>query len=120
VGDVSPHFSRSEFRCHGFGRPGHRAHDTPIDPDLLVCLEAIRARTGRPLRIVSGHRCAWWNSRVGGAGGSRHLLGEAADIPQEVVTPSQAAACGAVGIGSKGLWAVHVDTRQGRMARWKY
>lgn len=120
MGDVSAHFSRSEFRCHGFGHAGHPDHDTPIDPDLLVLLERIRTEHGGPVIVVSGHRCAWWNRRVGGARSSRHLLGEAADLKPGVVTPSRAFALGATGVGSRGNWATHVDTRAGRRARWRY
>lgn len=35
---------------------------------------------GKPIQINSGYRCPAGNQKVGGAGGSRHLAGEAADI----------------------------------------
>lgn len=119
MGDLSQHFSRSEFRCHGFGHAGHPNHDTPVDRGLVELLELIRAEYGRPLRVVSGHRCAWWNARVGGAGASQHLAGRAADIDPGVVTAERANILGAMGIGTRGPWAVHVD-RRARKARWSY
>lgn len=120
MGDVSEHFSRSEFRCHGFGVPGHQDHDTPIDPDLLVLLEALRSAVGRPLRIISGHRCEWWNRRVDGAQISTHMYGEAADIPYRYIRGAVARQLGAIGLGVKNGWAVHVDTRSAPRARWRY
>lgn len=121
MGDISPHFSRSEFRCKGQGMPGHDdTHDTNVDPELLDVLEAIRALTGAPMRIVSGKRCAWYNRKVGGAQGSQHMLTTAADIPRGRATPAQAFAAGAVGVGVLDGWAIHVDTRAGRRALWRY
>lgn len=124
MGDVSEHFSRSEFRCHGFGRRGHRTHDTPIDPALLVLLERIRAEHGGPVRVISGHRCPWWNAKVGGAGASTHRVGEAADLAVGVVTAKRARELGAVGVGYKTVrnvrWATHVDVRHARAATWSY
>lgn len=114
MGDLSAHFSRSEFRCHHCGRL--------VGPtsQLLAVLERLRARVGRPLRIVSGYRCPAHNAAVGGARGSRHKAGDAADIPSGYASARLAAECGAVGIGTKGSWAVHVDTRPGGPARWRY
>lgn len=119
MGDLSPHFSRAEFKCHGFGRPGHPNHGTIIDQGLVELLELIRAHAGRPVKIVSGHRCAWWNARIGGAGASEHLAGRAADLEEGVVRPEVADKLGAMGIGVKSGWATHVD-RRARKARWSY
>lgn len=114
MGDLSPHFSRQEFACRdGCG------HDS-VQPRLIEVLEQIRSITGRPLVVVSGCRCAARNRAVGGASRSRHIFGDAADIPPGRATVDQAAAAGAVGIGSAGGWAVHVDTRPGGPARWTY
>lgn len=120
MGDLSAHFNRSEFRCHGHGQRGHIDHPTLVDPALVQVLEAIRAITGRPLRIVSGHRCQWYNARVGGAQRSQHIMGTAADIPPGRCDLVQARRAGARGVGTKGASAVHVDTRAGRLAHWTY
>lgn len=120
MGDLSPHFSRAEFRCHGFGHAGHPDHDTPVSERLVDVLEQLRRLSGnQPLHIVSGHRCPWWNRHVGGARASKHMTGEAADLPAGYATVTRAAAAGAKGIGRKGSWAVHVDVRA-RAARWVY
>jgi uncharacterized protein YcbK (DUF882 family) len=120
MGDLSPHFSRREFECHGKGRRGHKTHPTIVAQDLVEALEKLRAmHGGKPLRIVSGYRCAWWNAKVGGATQSRHMHGDAADIPAGYATTKEAAAAGFDGIGSQGEWAIHVDTR-GYVARWRY
>lgn len=119
MGDLSPHFSRIEFRCHGHGQPGHKSHPTVVDNGLVELLELIRKEHGGPVRVVSGHRCAWWNAKVGGAGASQHLLGKAADLEEGVITADRANVLGAMGIGTKGRWAVHVD-RRSRKARWRY
>lgn len=127
MGDLSEHFSRHEFACHGNGQPGHRAHDVLVDLELVGRLELLRAICGgRPLRIVSGHRCHYWNRKVGGASNSQHLAPvagrpgtRAADIPAGYATQAQAEQAGFKGIGTSGRWAVHVDTRAYK-ARWRY
>lgn len=114
MGDLSPHFSRSEFKCKHCGRL--------VGPalQLVDLLERIRAITGRPLVVVSGYRCAEHNAAVGGASGSQHVRGTAADIGPFRATLKQAQALGARGVGTKGRWAVHVDVRSGPRAHWEY
>lgn len=119
MGDLSAHFSRSEFRCHGIGKPGHPPHGDVVSPELVTRLERLRAIVGKPLKIVSGYRCPWWNAKVGGAKASQHMKGTAADIPRGYATVAQAEQAGFDGIGNKGRSAVHVDVR-GRRARWRY
>jgi hypothetical protein len=43
-------------------------------------LDPVRELWGAPLRVDSGYRCPELNRAVGGAAGSQHLSGEAADI----------------------------------------
>lgn len=119
MGDLSLHFSRSEFRCHGYGKAGHPAHVDLVDPELVRRLEVLRSTIGRPLTIISGHRCPWENRRVGGAANSQHLYGKAADIPSGYASVATAASAGFTGIGNRGAWAVHVDVRPSP-ARWTY
>lgn len=114
VGDLSPNFSRGEFAdrrtSHVLGPP----------LELVLVLEKIRALTGRPLPVVSGHRCCASNAAVGGAKESRHIHGDAADIPSGRATPAQAFEAGAVGVGVRSGWAVHVDVRPGPPVSWRY
>jgi uncharacterized protein YcbK (DUF882 family) len=120
MGDLSPHFSTSEFVCKGRGRPGHRSHPPVVSDRLIAALERLRtSQGGRPLFIVSGHRCGFWNRLVGGAAASRHKLGDAADIPAGYVDEAGARAAGFTGVGVRGAWAVHVDVRP-RAASWRY
>lgn len=114
MGDLSPHFSRAEFRCR------HCQHLHGPAPALIVVLERIRAYRPGALRIVSGYRCAVHNQAVGGAKNSRHVHGDAADIGQGRATLSEAYAAGAVGVGTKGDWVTHVDTRPGPRRHWRY
>jgi uncharacterized protein YcbK (DUF882 family) len=111
VGDLSPHFSRSEFRDK---RTGELPQGMPTQA-LVDALEKLRAAGGgRPLTIISGYRTAATNRSVGGAPDSRHLHGDAADVAAGQFTESQAVRAGFRGIGldSRG-WVVHVDTRPG-------
>lgn len=111
---LTPHFNDLEFR-------DHQTHDLVGPPVMLLgVLENLRGQIGRPLTIVSGYRTRATNDSVGGAGDSRHLYGDAADIPEGYATVAQAEAAGAVGIGSLRGWAVHVDVRPGGPARWTY
>ena len=43
-------------------------------------LEPVRVRLGKPIVVNSGFRCPLHNRTVGGATGSQHMCGEAADI----------------------------------------
>jgi len=43
-------------------------------------LDPLREKWGAPIRVSSGYRCPKLNKAVGGATGSQHMLGEAADI----------------------------------------
>lgn len=109
MGDLSPHFSRSEFDCHD-GTP------SSPDPALIACLERLRHLCGdHPLRIASGYRTPAYNAAVGGAAHSQHLVNRAADIPAGYAKTAQAQAAGFTGIGSCGQWAVHLDVRPGEL-----
>lgn len=114
MGDLSPHFSSGEFADRETG------HFLRPPAALLTVLERIRSLRPGPLRIVSGHRCCERNRKIGGADQSRHIYGDAADIPPGRATVREAAEAGAVGIGERDGWAVHVDVRPGGPARWSY
>lgn len=80
----SPHFSRAELDC---GKDGPYRCNCVTPPAvqknlaaLAQFLEALRALAGRGLTINCAYRCPRRNAAVGGAKGSYHLLGRAADI----------------------------------------
>jgi uncharacterized protein YcbK (DUF882 family) len=126
MGDLSQHFSRSEFACGcgcGFGlQPGD------VDPVLVGLLEDIRATVGGPLRLTSGCRCEAHNAAVGGVPGSVHTLGQAADIQVEggrhrrqVLDAAIRHQAGGVGVARS---FIHVDVHHGsikpRPSAWSY
>jgi zinc D-Ala-D-Ala carboxypeptidase len=79
MGDLSPHFSRSEFRCK-CRNPLCEGKAGDINPRLLTVLEEIRMTLGQPLVIRSGWRCQAHNVTAGGAKDSAHMRGCAVDL----------------------------------------
>ena len=71
----------------------------PNQPDVVVIenikaltayvLDKLRAHLGVPVRITSGFRSPQVNTAVGGAQGSQHVTGEAADIKVDGYTAEQ-------------------------------
>jgi hypothetical protein len=114
-----PHFTIAELSCRCGGQfcRGSYWHDEAV----LDGLEAMRALIGRPLVILSGHRCPGWNWEVGGVAGSRHLR-LAADIAvaghdrEALYEAACQAGFNGLGLGQDFL---HVD-RRGRPACWVY
>lgn len=114
---LSDHFTSNEFDCHGSGC----CKTTMINEKLVQYLEQIRVHFGKPITITSGYRCPVHNSSpsVGGATGSRHTKGDAADIVVLGVAPRTVAqyaeSIGILGIGlyetSSDGHFVHIDTR---------
>lgn len=54
-------------------------------------LDPLRQALGKPVRINSGFRSAAVNKAIGGSTTSQHMVGEAADIRVEGMTPQQLA-----------------------------
>jgi uncharacterized protein YcbK (DUF882 family) len=67
MGNLSKHFSDSEFSC-GCGC-GLKATDRTI----IVLLELVRSHFNKPVIINSGARCVRHNAKIGGARRSWHL-----------------------------------------------
>lgn len=127
MGDLSAHFSRSEFACPcgcGLAR---------ADIGLLTGLELLRELNGGPILVTSGCRCESHNRAVGGAKSSLHLTGYASDIilkdERGVTRPVKEMVCLAElvpifadgGIGAypdPGEHIIHVDVRRSGRARW--
>jgi uncharacterized protein YcbK (DUF882 family) len=108
----SRYFQRSEFACKcGCGA------DT-IDYELVRALDDIREHFDRPVVITSAVRCESHNKACGGAAGSQHLRGRAADITVYGTPPAVVAE--QMGLGGIGVYDTftHIDTRHGR-SRWQ-
>ena len=112
---LSENFKVNEFSCKGKGC----CSTVLIDSTLVKILQNIRDHFGAPVTINSAYRCATHNKAVGGATGSYHTKGMAADISVEGVKPAEVAkyaeSIGVLGIGlyetDKDGYFVHVDTR---------
>ncbi len=112
---LSANFNSSEFDCKGSGC----CSQTIINPDLVKYLQQIREHFKAPITITSAYRCPTHNSRIGGAPGSRHSKGDAADIVVKGVAPREVAKYAeSIGIKGIGLYETsadghftHIDTR---------
>ncbi len=81
---ISKNFSISELR------PGRHTYEfIRISPALILALEEIRARAGRPITVTSGYRPPDYNREVGGVSNSCHIDGLAADIYCDGLTTDQ-------------------------------
>ena len=112
---LTNNFQVKEFACHGKGC----CSTVMIDTALADILQNIRDHFGKPVNVNSGYRCPIHNKNVGGATGSYHAKGKAADISVVDVAPAEVAKY-AESIGVKGIglyetaadgFFVHVDTR---------
>jgi len=113
---VSDHFYRDEFACEcncGFAA---------VDIELLMLLEQLRTYYRRPVVINSACRCDAHNKAVGGADGSKHRLGIAADVvvtgisPDDVYNYLNGIKPHSLGLGLYDTF-VHLDVREIK-ARW--
>lgn len=82
---LSQHFSLAEFTASEMAARSGIDNTMPeawIPAAIALCenvLEPARQALG-PIRINSGYRCKALNSKIGGAWGSQHQFGQAADI----------------------------------------
>lgn len=114
---LSNNFNSTEFDCKGNGC----CSSTKISKQLITYLQLIRNHFGKPITINSGFRCGKHNSAVGGAKGSKHTLGQAADIVVSGVAPLEVAKYAeSIGIKGIGLYDTftHIDTRTAKFF-WK-
>ena len=112
---LSANFSSTEFDCHGSGC----CATTQIDEKLVEYVQKIRDHFGKSITVTSGNRCPVHKKRIGGATGSRHSKGDAADIVVSGIAPREVAKYAeSIGIKGIGLYETnadghftHVDTR---------
>ncbi len=119
--DKWPNFSEREFKCGcGCGR-------ADMDPEFMDKLQAVRDAYGLPMTVSSGFRCEGHNHAVGGAPGSMHLKGRAADIAiagadaRDLLFNALPVMNG-VGVKQRGPWNgrfLHLDDRELK-AIWTY
>ena len=136
MGDITPHFSRSEFalteakaRRYGFSAAEYPQEwvETRLRP-LCRALEVLRERLGGPkIVVISGYRTPAYNTAINGAQDSQHMAGRAADIKVQGVHPDRVADMieelyhiGAIEIGGVGRYDTftHIDVRGGALHRW--
>ena len=110
---LSANFRVSEFACKGVGC----CSTSKVDEQLVAYLQQIREHFGKPVTVSSAYRCATHNKSVGGAAGSYHLYGQAADIIVKDTSPADVAKYAeSIGVKGIGLYEtfVHIDTRDNK------
>ena len=112
---LSKNFTLDELKCK-CGKCG----SVLVDETLVARLQQIRDHFGKAVTVNSGYRCEKHNAspQVGGAKGSRHLKGMAADFRVQGIVPKEVAKYAeSIGILGIGLYEgkegdfVHIDTR---------
>ena len=114
---IAAYFSLYEFECPCCRR-------VMLSPDLLARVDHLRRVINRPIYINSGYRCKEENQRVGGAPGSYHLLGMAADIHvQDFLLSDLLLYAQEIGFNGIGFYEkenfLHLDIRPGLKHFWK-
>lgn len=116
---ISQHFGVWEFKCKDNSRV------IVLDKALVELLEIIRLHYNKPLHINSGYRTVQYNASLKNSSlKSQHILGKAADIWLNDVSPKQlyswldSSYPNSLGIGIYDTF-VHVDVREGK-SRWDY
>ena len=86
---MTEHFNRGEFRS---ADNAHFPYDVKQNLKVLAeQLEVLREHFQKPININSGYRSPEHNAKVGGAENSQHLLGKAADVVIDGVSPDEVA-----------------------------
>lgn len=99
MGDISKHFSWSEFSrseyavSHGIDNSIPTKYKPNIKVLVTTVLEPFRDNSGWVVRITSGYRCVEVNEGVGGVEDSKHTTGQAADIMCYKLSGNQRVLC---------------------------
>ena len=121
---ITKNFNLSEFQC----KCGCKMPSKVVNNILLLAeqLQVLRDALDCPVDLTNAYRCETHNKEVGGAKNSQHLLGKAADIQIDYLTPREISTTIEIfideGIMLQGGLAtyptfVHYDIRKKR-ARW--
>lgn len=127
-GKITEHFSYAELACHCGECEGLPEQLGEIERTAQWLEDVRTALGGHPVHLNSAWRCAKHNREVGGASGSFHMQGKAADIVVRDLSPAtvQKVLISHWGEGKliKGLGSgrgfTHVDRRPGEPAKWRY
>ena len=121
---MTKNFKRDEFRSND---GAHFPYGVQQNLQVLAeQLEVLREHFNAPVTINSGYRSKSWNEKIGGELNSQHLLGKAADVVVEGISPDDVADAIEFLIDNKmmkqgglGRYATftHYDIR-GKKARW--
>ena len=113
---LSKNFKLAEFAC------ADKSDEVFVSEELVKILQNVRDHFGKAVVITSAYRTLSHNKKAGGASGSRHLTGEAADFTIKGISPAKIGyyleGLSASGIGvyvSRGF--VHVDVREN--GKWR-
>lgn len=113
-GTASANFSFLEVQCRCRGKYStcRRVH---FARRTFQMLERYRAKSQKPLTVVSGYRCPSHNKAVGGSATSRHPAGLAADVPPKfsVATVTSWQVATHIGYSPSLKKVVHIDLGAG-------
>lgn len=108
--NIAKNFKLKEFACQD-------GSDTILYDTVTVgYLQKIRDHFGKPVNITSAYRTPTHNKAVGGAAGSLHVQGKAADFyingvePADIAAYAESIGCLGVGLYTKKRF-VHIDSR---------
>lgn len=106
-----PYFTAQEMACRHCGQGYHWPH-------FMAVLHRARSEVGLPFRVLSAHRCALHNARVGGAPLSQHLK-LAVDISLSGHDKRRLyAACYRAGFTGFGYYSTFLHVDLGRRRHW--
>jgi uncharacterized protein YcbK (DUF882 family) len=116
---LSKHFTLDEFVSPRDKVKPTEAHIENLKDLCELALEPLREALGRPIKVTSGYRSPQYNKSIGGAPGSQHTSGIAADIAvlsDDEMIKAAAIASRIKHVGGIGLYPgegfIHVDIRQ--------
>jgi len=122
--DGCHHFTWAEATRNGTRLPEHEENGRAI-VHVAHALEGVRVKLGnRKIFVTSWYRPPAVNRAVGGAAGSRHVVGDAVDFAVHGMTPAEVFEAlddwwGGRGGLAYGVGFTHIDMR-GYRARWTY